>query len=68
MSQRNNHGRRIGIDECDHDFRINPFLILTTHPPTRQLVCVECGQTRNSYDKSIVNLSEDPKTWAKANV
>jgi hypothetical protein len=56
--------------ECamgEHDWRIDPFTVLTSSPARRRVVCVDCGQISSrpmyaarpepEYDRN------DPRTW-----
>lgn len=51
---------------CEHDWRVNPLIQLTSYPPRQQQVCARCLATRSVLlDYPSVDPS-DPKTWPKA--
>ena len=57
-----------GDEHCEHDWRINPHIMLPTYPPQRQLVCANCGKKKASgLGKAPAVPGRDPKTWEKWN-
>lgn len=54
-------------DVCpDHDWRIDPYLILPTSPPRRKLVCARCGALASQPLVSGRPPSDDPREWPRA--
>ena len=53
--------------DCDHDWRVNPHVILPTNPPQRQLVCAKCRATRGSGVSAVARPNNDPSTWERWN-
>ncbi|UVG35118.1 hypothetical protein SEA_CECE_67 [Microbacterium phage Cece] len=54
--------------ECDHDWRVDPTMILLSNPPKQRLVCVGCGKvtTRAIPEPTHLHHPSNPKTWPKA--
>lgn len=55
------------LPECDHDWRVNPGVILPTNPPGWEAICVSCGARdhRTSIAPQYVVDPRDPKTWPR---
>lgn len=56
------------MSECsgDHDWRINPFVVLPSNPPQRRVVCAECGKEDTMPEGAASALSsDDPTDWPK---
>jgi len=55
------------LDECQHDWRINPGAILPTLPPMQVLFCLKCEKERVApfYHKKKISRRDDPSTWKK---
>lgn len=55
---------------CDHDWRVNPYTLLMSDPPQRQLVCAKCSatgaQALPAAGVVTVRMQSDPKTWPRA--
>lgn len=54
--------------ECEHDWRVNPFIVLPSSPPQYELVCAACGMKRPSGIRTtrLQRLpSRDPRDWEK---
>lgn len=57
------------MSDCEHDWRVNPFVVLPSYPPQRQLVCAKCDAKKASggvIDPAPWPLSYDPRTWPRA--
>lgn len=56
------------MNNCKHDWRICPFVVLTTFPPQQKLVCAVCGAISSRYTPGFEGpkYSNDPKTWPPA--
>ena len=52
--------------DCEHDWRVNPNLILTSNPPRRQIICVDCGAV-SSIAVVYRRDSRNPRDWEKYN-
>jgi hypothetical protein len=50
--------------ECDHDWRVDPRVILPTNPPSSRLVCATCGAHSSRMNEGYPT-SNDPKDWPK---
>jgi hypothetical protein len=48
---------------CEHDWRIDPFVIYPTVPPMQRVVCAACG---DSYLRQLTAQPLGVKTWPKA--
>lgn len=55
------------MNSPDCDWRINPFMVLPTNPPRRQIVCADCGETSFIDESDYPDSSYDPKTWPRLN-
>ncbi len=68
MDSRAGTGDR-AVTEHEHDWRVDPNVILTSYPPQRRLVCAECGATKASGIDPFVlaqtNFSREPSDWPK---
>lgn len=54
-------------DSCEHDWRVNPNLVLASNPPQSQLVCAICGGTKGSgIPEGWKPPTNDPRDWIKA--
>ncbi len=51
---------------CAHDWRVNPHMILTSYPPSQQLVCASCGAKSSRLMPDHKTPSHDPRDWPKA--
>lgn len=50
-----------------HEWRVNPFVILTSNPPKRQLVCAHCGAIKAGSNIAGPHPDpNDPWTWPRA--
>lgn len=54
------------MDDCEHDWRVDPRFVYTSNPPKSKAVCVICKKskfvpTHPSFDP----ITEDPETWPK---
>lgn len=51
---------------CDHDWRVNPHLTLTSNPPKEELRCTKCGAVSYRTKGGYSTYSNDPKDWPHA--
>lgn len=54
------------MNDCEHDWRVDPTRILSCNPPRRLLVCAECGESKPGPWNWGSVLSINPKDWEKA--
>ena len=54
-------------EECEHDWRVNPNVVLPVMPPRQSLSCLKCGRRTSApfHFKMKVNRRNDPSTWKK---
>lgn len=55
------------MNSPDHDWRINPFVVLPTDPPRRQIVCAECSETSSVDEQTMDSLFDvhNPVNWPR---
>ena len=54
-------------NECDHDWRVDPHVVLPTNPPQRRLMCAKCKRSKGSGIRAHAVPNTDPNTWEKWN-
>lgn len=61
------HFRVEVLPECEHDWRVNPSVILATNPPGWEAVCVLCDarEFRRTIAPSYVVDPQNPATWPR---
>lgn len=54
-------------EECQHDWRVNPFKLLPSNPPQVELFCIKCSKITSApfHFKKKVSNKHDPRTWKK---
>lgn len=55
--------------ECEHDWRVDPHVVLTSIPPQQRLVCAKCAATSSRFgpgSEQLLAFTDDPKSWPKA--
>lgn len=55
---------RLSDDSCDHDWRIDPHVVLMSLPPRYRVVCARCGKVE-SRSSGVQMPGDDPAGWAK---
>lgn len=56
------------VHNCDHDWRVDPNIVLLSNPPQQRIVCVECGKTSSRLipGAAYVGPNVNPGSWEKA--
>lgn len=54
-------------EKCQHDWRVNPFVVLTSYPPRQELYCIKCNKKTSApfHFKMKENRRHDPTTWKR---
>lgn len=53
------------MEDCDHDWRINPHIVLLSYPPRVKLFCLKCKETRTALHPGYVRDNQSVEGWPK---